>query len=190
MVAATPLGPTFPDEGRRRPSAVLVALFEEDGEARVVLTRRASTLRSHTGEVSFPGGRVDEGEDSVAAALREAAEEVDLDPSTVEILGQLSPLRTISNPAAITPFVGVLPGRPSLTANPAEVERVFDVALAELLADGVFREERWELPAVGDRAIYFFELDEDLVWGATARMLFELLVGVTGVAGSPPAGGM
>src|SRR3982751_1666988 len=75
--------------GPPRPAAVLVALFEEDGEVRVILTRRAAHLRSHTGEVSFPGGRIDPGEEAVAAALREAAEEVGLEPATVQIVGQL-----------------------------------------------------------------------------------------------------
>lgn len=173
--------------GARRSSAVLVALFDEAGEARVVLTRRASTLRSHTGEVSFPGGRVDDGESPLAAALREATEEIGLDPAHVDIVGSLTALRTISSPSSITPFVGVLAARPVLTPNPEEVELIFDVALADLLADGVFREERWDIPnGPPDRAIYFFELDHDLVWGATARILFELLVAVTGAVGDPP----
>jgi hypothetical protein len=93
----------------------------------------------------------------------------------VEILGQLSPLSTYSSRASITPFVGVLPARPKLTANPAEVERAFDVSLAELVSDGVYHEEVWDLPGVGWREMNFFELVGDTVWGATARMLVELL---------------
>jgi 8-oxo-dGTP pyrophosphatase MutT (NUDIX family) len=158
-----------------RPAAVLCALFEEDGETRVVLTRRSSRLRSHTGEVSFPGGRLEDGEAPLAAALREATEEVGLDPADVEILGQLSTLSTFSSQTGITPFVGVLPGRPDLEANPAEVERVFDVSLAELVTDGVYRVEEWQLPGAGWREMYFFEVAQDTVWGATARMLSELL---------------
>lgn len=158
----------------RRPSAVLCPLFEEGREARVILTRRSSALRSHTGQVSFPGGRMDEGEPALAAALREAAEEIGLDPAVCEVLGELSPLVTISSGAAITPFVGVLPGRPELTPNPAEVERIFDVALSELMAPDVYHEEVWPMPG-GDRSMYVFELDGDTVWGATARMLTELL---------------
>jgi 8-oxo-dGTP pyrophosphatase MutT (NUDIX family) len=158
-----------------RPSAVLCALFEEDGETHVVLTRRSSQLRSHTGQVSFPGGRLEEGEAPLAAALREAAEEVGIDPADVEILGQLSPLATVSSGAGITPFVGALPGRPMLHPNPAEVERAFDVPLAELVTDGVYHVELWELPGVGWREMYLFDLPGDMVWGATARMLGELL---------------
>jgi 8-oxo-dGTP pyrophosphatase MutT (NUDIX family) len=160
--------------GDARPAAVLCAAFEEQGAARVVLTRRSSLLRSHTGEVSFPGGRLDDGEAPLAAALREATEEVGLDPAAVEILGQLSPCSTLVSRSVITPFVGALQGRPSLQPNPAEVERAFDVALSELTADGVYRAELWGLPG-GWREMHLFELEEDTVWGATARMLRELL---------------
>ncbi len=173
----------FPDPGA--PSAVLVALFEDRGETRVVLTRRAAHLRTHTGEVSFPGGRLDPGETPEPGALREAAEEVGLDTAAVEVVGRLTPLVTFSSSASITPVVGTLPGPPALKANPHEVEHVFDVSLAELAADGVFREERWIVPGRpmpvvdagedGSFPVWFFELPHDTVWGATARMLVELL---------------
>lgn len=170
--------------GPGAPAAVLVPLFDEGGEARVVLTRRAAHLRTHTGEVSFPGGRLDHGESPERGATREAAEEVGLDPGAVEAVGRLSSLSTFSSGATITPVVAVLPGRPLLRPNPGEVEHVFDVSLAELAADGVFREERWRLPGrtvppgvedPGWFPMWFFELPDDTVWGATARVLVELL---------------
>ena len=157
-------------------AAVLIPIFDEDGEARVILTRRASHLRSHRHEVAFPGGRIDADETPLQAALREAEEEIALDVSQVEVLGQLAPLATLSSSSSITPFVGVLSSRPEVKPNPSEVERVFDIALADLLADGIYREERWDIPGVADdRPVLFFELEEDLVWGATARILGELL---------------
>ncbi len=195
--AGSPAGPAatvdgLPDLGA--PSAVLVALFEEDGETRVVLTRRASHLRSHQGEVSFPGGRLDDGEEPEAGALREASEEVGLDPDVVTVVGRLTPLATSTSRSAITPVVGVLGGRPRLDPNPAEVDHCFDVALAELVAPGVFREERWTRPdrplathlrdhlgPDGSYPVWFFELPDDTVWGATARVLVELLRLVLGV---------
>jgi 8-oxo-dGTP pyrophosphatase MutT (NUDIX family) len=178
-VAFTPPGeaPAELPFGNPIPAAVLVALFEEAGEARVILTRRSDQLRSHTGEVSFPGGRLEPDEPAISAALREASEEVGLDPSTVEILGELSPLATLSSRSGITPFVGELNSRPSLHPNPAEVELAFDIALADLLTDGVYREELWQradMPG-GVRSIHFFDLPEDIIWGATARILRELL---------------
>lgn len=158
-----------------RPAAVLLPLFEEDAEARIVLTRRAATLRSHTSEVAFPGGRIEPGETAVEAALREAQEEVALDPGTVEVVGELTPLSTLSASAGITPVVGLLRSRPTLVADPTEVEHIFDVALADLLADDIFTEERWDTPWGDDRSINFFHLPHDIVWGATARILRDLL---------------
>ena len=95
-----------------RASAVLAALYDEDGEAHVVLTRRAWHLRSHRGEVSFPGGGRDPGEDLADTARREAWEEVQLDPSSIEMVGELDHLSTFTSRSWIVPFVAVLPGRP------------------------------------------------------------------------------
>jgi len=178
MGPAQPWPPAVPASQmpfRGDPAAVLVPLFEEDRQARVILTRRSSRLRSHTGEVAFPGGRLEPGEAPLAAALREAGEEVGLVAEDVEILGQLEPLATMSSRSGITPFVGVLPGRPALTPNPHEVEHAFDVALVELMDERVYREERWDTPWAEDRPVHFFDLPHDIVWGATARILHQLL---------------
>lgn len=91
------------------------------------------------------------------------------------MLGRLSPLCTVLNPAPITPFVASLPGRPVLVPNPAEVERAFTVPLVELTSPEVYREELWTFPDGAERPMQFFELIGDTVWGATARMLAELL---------------
>lgn len=162
-----------------RGSAVLAPIYEDDdGELHIVLTRRASHLRSHSGEVSFPGGGQDEGETFLETALREAFEEVALtDP--VEPLGELDHLQTITSRGFIVPFVGLLPGRPILTASPDEVAHILHVSFAELLLDEVYREEWWLLPP-GERPLYFFELVGDTVWGATGNMLHNLLSLATG----------
>jgi 8-oxo-dGTP pyrophosphatase MutT (NUDIX family) len=169
----------FPDPSS--PSAVLAALFDEGGEARVVLTRRAATLRAHRGEVSFPGGRLDGEETPEQGARREAGEEIGLDPASITVVGRLSTVTTFASGSTITPVVGLLPGRPVLVPSPQEVEHVFDVALAELADPAIFREEWWTVagrgPSVGGRPfpVWFFELPDDTVWGATARMLVDLL---------------
>ncbi len=166
-----------------RGAAVLAAIYELEGEAHVVLTRRASSLRVHSGEVSFPGGRRDVDEDLVGTALREAREEIGLDPDAVEIIGELDHLSTLTSGSFIVPFVGLLPVPPvDLAANPAEVAAVLHVPLAELLDPAVFREERWNLFG-SERAMFFFELVGDTVWGATAAMLRQLLGLATGTVG-------
>jgi 8-oxo-dGTP pyrophosphatase MutT (NUDIX family) len=171
-------------------NAVLIALFEEHGEAHVILERRSNTLRRHRGEVSFPGGRLDPGESAIDAALREAHEEVGLDPSGVEVVGWLKPLRTYSGISVIRPYVGILTSRPTLTVSPAEVAYAFDVSIAELLADGVFRTEQWRRDADGEAAyvtIYVFEAGGETIWGATARILAELCSLVTSATAPAPS---
>ena len=169
--------PPFTVEGSRA-AAVLVPLFEDDGRLHVLLTRRSSELAAHRGEVAFPGGRQDPGEDLLAAALREAREEIGLASDQVRVLGELDRLATVATRFVVAPFVGELDGRPVTSPNPAEIERVFDVDVAELLDDGVFREEIWELP-MGPRDVSFFELEGETVWGATARILRQLLTLLT-----------
>lgn len=180
-------GPPTPSEretlpGTPRASAVLAPLYEEDGELHVILTRRTWQMRSHSGEVSFPGGGQDEADrDLWQTALREAREEIALDTTGVERIGELDHLATVTSRSFIVPYVGALPeGRPSTTANPAEVSAVLHVPLAELLDPAIFREERWALPWGEDRPIFFFELEGDTVWGATGAMLRQLLGLVTG----------
>ena len=169
-------------------AAVLVPLYEEEGETRVVLTVRSSDLSSHRDEVAFPGGRLDAGEKATEGALREAWEEVGLDPDTVSVIGTLHDLATSSSNTIVTPVVATLDGRPSLTANPGEVARIFDLALADLLVDGVFHEEWWSVPGShqlggrpeGEFPVWFFEAGGEMIWGATARILVDLLSLVLG----------
>ena len=167
-----------------RAAAVLLPLFDEDGEARIVLTRRPETMPSHRGEIAFPGGKVEPQVDRDArdAALREAEEEIGLRRETVEVIAALPTLGTVVGQFSISPFVGVTDGRPIITADSREVDRVFDVALSELLAEGVYREERWSWGLDGsERAMQFYELEDETVWGATARILTGFLAQVLDV---------
>lgn len=173
---------SYAPEVRSVNAAVLAVLFEEDGEARLVFTRRSSALRAHRGEVSFPGGRLDAGEDAASAAIREAYEEVALDPAEVTAVGWIHPVLTMVSGSLIMPVVATVPQRPHLVASPDEVARVFDVSLRDLAEPDIFHEERWsipgrEIPGSPDNsfAVWFFEVEGEMIWGATARMIHELL---------------
>ncbi|HAY69728.1 MAG: CoA pyrophosphatase [Acidimicrobiaceae bacterium] len=171
--------PAYTDRGlpgTGKTSAVLVPLYIDNGEPTVLLTRRSPALRSHTHEVSFPGGRHDETDtDHIDTALREAEEEVNLQRSSVEIVGALDWFITGGSGSLVHPYVGLLDGPPAdLVAHPGEVEAILPVTLRELLLDEVWREEVWVRD--GQRArVTFFELHGDTVWGATGNMLRQLL---------------
>ena len=164
-------------------SAVMILLYEHVGQVQVVLTRRSPHLRHHAHEVSFPGGRRDRADaDLWHTALREAAEEVAIDPDSVRRIGELDSFMTVGSRTLVHPFVVVTDHCPDLTASPDEVESIIHVSLDELLLDEVWREELWLIPALGEiQAVTFFELVGDTVWGATASMLRQLLAIVTGV---------
>jgi 8-oxo-dGTP pyrophosphatase MutT (NUDIX family) len=169
----TPMRPPFMNTTTN--SAVLAALFERDGETRVLLTRRSARLRSHSHQVAFPGGRLDDGETAMEAALRETEEEVGLPRERVRIVGQLESLTTVVSSSSITPYIGIVEGElPELTPSPREVERIFDVSLSELTLPDCYHEEIWDF-ADGTFPVWFFDVEDDTVWGATARMLRRML---------------
>ena len=157
---------------------MLVLLYEHQDEPWVVLTRRAWHLRHHAGEVSFPGGRREPGDaDLWATALREATEEVGLDAGSVTRIGRLDSFVTVGSRSLVCPFVATVDRRPDLVADPVEVDQVLPVPLSELTHRDAWREEIWSLDAAfgGERAMTFFELPGDTVWGATAAVLRRLL---------------
>jgi 8-oxo-dGTP pyrophosphatase MutT (NUDIX family) len=158
-----------------RAAAVLVAVFEEHGEAHVVLTKRPETMPSHRGEIAFPGGKRDPGDVSlVAAALREADEEIGLAPDVVEVAGELDSLSTVASQFTIAPIIGLLAAPPVLRPDPREVEAAFAVPISELLDPEAYREELWDLWGSW-RPMAFFDLPGETVWGATARILAGFL---------------
>lgn len=163
-----------------RNAAVLVPLYEEAGEAVVVLIKRPETLPSHRGEIAFPGGSFAPSVDRSlrAAALREAQEEVGLSPSRVEVVAELDTAEVVVSGYLVTPFVGLLDARPSLVPDPREVASVLEVPLSELLTEGVYRQEFWD-HGQRVRTIHFFELEGETVWGLTARILVSFLARLT-----------
>jgi 8-oxo-dGTP pyrophosphatase MutT (NUDIX family) len=154
-------------------AAVLVPLYRSDGALHAVFTRRREDLRRHPGEVSFPGGRREpEDPDLVATALRETHEEIGLDPAAVSIAGALRPTPTIATGYAIYPFVGVIDPGARWTISPEEVAAVLELSMPDLRAGyGRRRLVRRGLPIRTDT----FVVGDELIWGATARILQDLL---------------
>ncbi len=157
-----------------RAAAGLMLLFPMDGQAQIVLTVRASHLPSHAGQVSLPGGAVEPGETLEEAALREAREEVGLDPAAVRLLGRLTPLHIPVSGFMLHPVVALMDWRPELQPSDREVERILEVPLDELI-DPARRLSRRVLQADrGEVEIPYIEVHGAELWGATAMVLSEL----------------
>ncbi len=166
-------------EGQRpnaRRAAVLICLFEQNAETHIVFIRRATTLRSHSGEIAFPGGSVDREDASPAiTALREAQEEIGLEPARVELMGIMPPVFTVVSNFLITPVVAYLPlGPGELRLQPGEVDELLIFPLEGLTDPAIYHTEEWTRGGVA-RTVYFFDYGSNRIWGATARMLNALL---------------
>jgi 8-oxo-dGTP pyrophosphatase MutT (NUDIX family) len=158
-----------------RQAAVLLLLYPFEGELWLPLTVRSSRLPSHRGEVSLPGGRTDpEDIDAAATALREAHEELGIDPTGVEVLGQLTSFYIPPSNFQLTPVVGFMGGVPAMSPNPDEVEQVFSVPLRRLLDRATIVTEEWTRREIVMQ-VPFFALEGHKVWGATALLLSELV---------------
>ena len=161
------------DETRLKCAAVLVPLLWQDDEWHLLFTRRTDHVESHKGQVSFPGGACDEGESTPEeTALREANEEVGIQPEGVRVLGRLANMITITS-FRVTPVVGVIPWPTVFRVGEHEVARVFTIPLL-WLAD---KRNRWEFNMFGRNRtlIAYHPYDGELLWGATARMTVDLL---------------
>jgi 8-oxo-dGTP pyrophosphatase MutT (NUDIX family) len=156
-------------------AAVLIPWYDDPHRGPVlVLTERRHDLRRHAGEISFPGGRRDDGEDLVVTALREAEEEIGLDRTTVRIAGALAPIGTMVSGYRVYPFVGVIDHLPEWTPQVTEVAEVLELSLADLVGGRRYKPVRgMPLPTLS------FTVDGHVVWGATARILDQLLKRLT-----------
>jgi 8-oxo-dGTP pyrophosphatase MutT (NUDIX family) len=165
-------------------AAVLLPLFEKDGQCHIIFTKRTDHLTHHKGQISFPGGARHEGDrDLKETALRESREEIGLKPADVEILGEIDDAATVTSGYRIAPYVGVIPYPYKFKIDRFEVDEVFDLPLAALMDEAVMKEESM---VYGDRLIrvYTFELNGRVIWGATAWMLKQFLDILRAVSGA------
>jgi 8-oxo-dGTP pyrophosphatase MutT (NUDIX family) len=157
-------------------AAVLILLVKENDDWKIVYTRRTTGVRTHQGEVSFPGGAYEIGDESmVQTALRETYEEIGVNPECIRIIGGLEPIRTISN-FMVYPFVGIMECDPEFLINPDEVERLFMIPLKWLRnPDNFYEQDHLVENRYVRKVIHYLSFDGEHLWGLTARITQQLL---------------
>lgn len=173
------VGGWSPPDEPLTPAAVLIGLVEREEGLSVLLTRRSDTLRSHTGQVALPGGRRDPGETPWQTALREADEEIGLQPSYVTLAGLSTPYRTGTG-FLITPVVGFVRPGFTLRPNPHEVADIFETPFGFLMDPSNYEEREHQFPTGERRRFYAMNHEDRTIWGATAgvlRALYDRLYG-------------
>jgi 8-oxo-dGTP pyrophosphatase MutT (NUDIX family) len=175
------IAPDDDPEGRTL-AAALVLLYPyhlvgtpEDLAPHIVLTRRTAALRRHSGQISLPGGRYDLEDGSLLrTALRETEEELGVAPADLTVWGRLEPQHIVASHYALAPFVAYTPRRPEFRPAPAEVAEVIDLPLTHLLDPATLEEELWDFQGTS-RRVSFYRLAEHKIWGATARILHQIV---------------
>jgi 8-oxo-dGTP pyrophosphatase MutT (NUDIX family) len=187
LTAQSAQDPLLQSQPQARAAAVLAPLYAVDGKPHLLFTRRTAHLRSHSGEISFPGGGRDPDDPSLEeTALRETREELALDPARVEVLGALPCVFTVVSNYLVLPVVGWLgAGLPALVPNAYEVAEVIEAPLAALADPAIFHEEIWARQGVR-RPVRFYDLGPYRIWGMTAQVVHTLLGLLPGAEAAPP----
>lgn len=167
--------PSLPDGDMKRPAGVLAVLTGSAFSPSMVFTRRSLHLKSHSGEIAFPGGKVEHGETPMDAAIRETYEEIGIEPSTLDILGKITELATSTSGISMSAYLAMSSvSSPIYYPSEDEVAAVIEVPIAELLSSAIYHREVWTR-GHEEREMHFFAIDDDLVWGATAYITVQAL---------------
>lgn len=179
LMRAIPVGnlvPRFEHKTPPKPGSVLILLYPENGNIYFPLIQRPVYTGAHSGQISLPGGKSEEGEDSIATALREGQEEIGIVPSQVSVIGQLSEFFVIPSNFLIRPVVAFVKSRPKFIPDAIEVESIIHGKINDLIHDSAIKTK--EIIAAGkfNMVAPHFEIESQVVWGATAMMLNELRI--------------
>ena len=160
----------------RTRSAVLIPVYYREGECFILFAKRTDMVTYHKGQISFPGGAYEDRDGSLLnTALRESFEEVGLAPGDVEVLGELDDIVTRTSYYIVSPFIGIIPCPYPLKADTKEIEKVIEVPVSCLLDNNCLREEPAEEEDGELYTQYFYRYNGEVIWGATARILTQLL---------------
>lgn len=179
VLRANPVGdvrPLFDHTHPPRPGGVIILLYEDEGIVRFPLIKRPDYPGAHGGQVSLPGGKAEYGEDCVQTALRECEEEIGVNPALINVIGKLSDFYVIPSNYLVTPVIAFVDSQPVFRPDPFEVSRIIEARLEDITAEGAIRQK--EILAAGKYRMMapHFEIQNEIVWGATAMILNEFRV--------------
>ena len=179
---AKPVGdvrPLFDHSLPPRPGGVLILLYEDEGSIKFPLIKRAEYLGAHSGQVSFPGGKAEPGEEAVATALRECEEEIGIQNDQIQVIGKLSDFFVMPSNFMVTPVVGSIDHKPFFKPDPYEVVKVLEADLNTLMREDAIKQKEILVAGKYRMVAPHFEIGGEVVWGATAMMLneFRLILG-------------
>jgi 8-oxo-dGTP pyrophosphatase MutT (NUDIX family) len=166
--------PLFDHKIAPKPGGVIILLFEDDGTLKFPLIKRAEYAGAHGGQVSLPGGKAEPGEDSVQTALRECEEEIGVDRNSLTVLGQLSDFFVMPSNFMVTPVIATADHRPQFRPDPYEVARILEGDLNAIIKDDAMKQKEILVAGRYKMMAPHFEIEGEVVWGATAMMLNEL----------------
>ncbi len=165
--------PKFEHKSPPKPGSVLILLYPDGNHINFPLTLRADYLGTHSGQISFPGGKAEVGESAIDTALREAEEEIGINRNDIKVVGTLSQFFVIPSNFLVTPVVAYTESKPSFTADPFEVAKIIEGSLEELIKEDAIKSKEILAAKTYQLMAPHFEIEGEIVWGATAMMLNE-----------------